>query len=174
MSGPQDLWTTTADAFTQRYDAIGEHWDDATPCSDWTVRDLVDHVCGGQAMFSGALGVPADADAGWPAIRNAMAEAIAAPGALDGDVENPMLGKMPRQQVLGIAIGDLLIHTWDLSRAIGADDTLPAEAVPAVYQALQGIPAEFLRAPGRFEAAIEPPDGADPQSQLLLYSGRQV
>lgn len=174
MAAPQDLWTTTADAFEQRHDAIGDDWSTQTPCTDWDVRALVDHVCGGQAMFAGALGKEVGADAGWPAIRAAMTEALAAPGALDGSIDHPALGQMPRQQVVGIAIGDLLVHTWDLSRAIGADETLPAEVVPVVHQALQGIPEEVLRVPGRFAAPVEAPTGADAQTQLLLFSGRQV
>lgn len=174
MAGPQDLWAATAEAFDTRYDAVGDRWDDATPCDEWTVRQLVDHATGVQAMMGGALGGQAGAEDGWPAIRDTMASALAEPGALDGNIDHPALGTMPRQQVLGIAIADLLIHTWDLSRAIGADETLPSDVVPVVYQGLQAMPAEFVRAPGRFDDAIDAPGDADTQTQMLLFAGRQV
>lgn len=175
MTTPQQMWAATADAFEQRYDAIGDRWSDGTPCSEWDVRALVDHAVGVQTMMGGALGAEVADGADWPAVRGAVATALDAPGALDGNIaENPVLGTMPRQQVLGIAIADLLIHTWDLSRAIGTDEVLPPDVVPVVHQAMQGMPEEFLRAPARFDDAIAAPEGADVQTQLLLYSGRQV
>ncbi len=70
-------------------------------------------------------------------------------------------------------IGDALIHTWDLARAIGADATLPEALCAIQLEALQAIPEAFLRQPGRFDAALEPPPGANAQTRLLCYTGRQ-
>jgi uncharacterized protein (TIGR03086 family) len=102
-----------------------------------------------------------------------MDAALAEPGALDGNAVLPGLGSMPKQQVIGIAAGDMLIHSWDLARALGRDDTLPSEAVEAVYAALQSIPSDFLRAAGRFKDPVEVPDDASTQDKLLAYAGRQ-
>ena len=40
---------------------------------------------------------------------------------------------MPAEQLLGLRIGDLLIHRWDLARAIGADEQLSPDAVQRVW-----------------------------------------
>jgi uncharacterized protein (TIGR03086 family) len=99
--------------------------------------------------------------------------AYEAEGALQQVVETP-LGQMSAEQfIAGPAIGDALIHTWDLARAIGADDTLPETACRIQLKMIKAIPEEFLRQPGRFDAAIEPPAGADAQTLLLCYSGRR-
>lgn len=49
-----DLWRQAADAFDQRYNAIGDdQWQQATPCTEWQVRQLVDHAVGVQQSLGG-------------------------------------------------------------------------------------------------------------------------
>jgi len=76
--------------------------------------------------------------------------------------------------MFGILTSDLLVHTWDVARGIGADESLPAEAVTACYMGLQKFPEEMMRAGGRFAAAVPCADDADEQTQLLSFTGRQV
>ncbi|MDQ1423299.1 MAG: hypothetical protein QOD72_797 [Acidimicrobiaceae bacterium] len=58
VTGQVDLWRSTADAFTDRFAAIAEtEWTKPTPCAEWAVRNLVDHVVGTQAFFGGLLGL---------------------------------------------------------------------------------------------------------------------
>ena len=82
-------------------------------------------------------------------------------------------GEMPARDGLGFPLGDLLVHTWDLARAIGADDRLDAEACAVVYANLEPIDGS-IRAPGFFGPKLEPAPGADAQDRLLAFVGRQV
>ena len=175
MSGPVENWELVAAAFDERYTSIAkDQWASGTPCSEWNVHELVAHAAGVQATFGGALGSEAAADADWPTARAGLAAAIAKPGALEGMVKHPALGEMPKAMVLGIATTDLLVHTWDLARAIGGNEQLPDGPVAAAYEALQQMPAEMIRVPGRFDAAIDSAADADLQTKLLAFAGRRL
>ena len=171
-----DQWRETAEAFDQRYQAVGEQWEAATPCEGWCVKDLVEHaVATQQQIAGGVLGVQLEEGAEWPALRDGINAALGDPSVLDGQMpEGGPFGPMPKSMMFGIGISDLLIHTWDLSRAIGADETLPAGPVTSSYMGLQRMPAEAIRAEGRFNAAIAVADDADEQTKLLSFAGRQV
>ncbi len=183
MNDILERWKGLTEAFGQRLDAVqDDQWDSSTPCADFTVRQLVSHAIDVQRVVPKALGASGaidtpngdDLKATWKAVRDAALEACSAEGALAKEMDSPLGGKMPAGQFFGgPASGDLLIHTWDLSRAIGADETLPEDACQAALGFLQAVPAEFIRQPGRFDDAIEPPAGADAQTQLLCFTGRQ-
>ena len=175
MSNPIELWQQTADAFDARFKAIDKaQWGAATPCAEWTVHELVSHATGVQVGMGGALGGQAAEGADWKAAKAAMEQALAAPGALDGTVDHPLFGTMPKAMIVGIATTDLLLHTWDLARAIGADDKLPAAPTEVALAALQSMPADFIRATGRFADAVDIDDSADVQAKLIAFSGRKA
>lgn len=174
MSGPIDIWKQAAENFDRHHNAVADdQWGSSSPCDDWTVRELVDHAVGVQTMMGGALGGAAGEGADWATARAAIDAAVAGPDALDGSIDHPALGEMPKHQVLGIAAADLLLHSWDLARAIGADESLPAEAVEATMMGLSRMPAEFMRASGRFGAEVPVGDDASDQDRLIAFSGRQ-
>jgi uncharacterized protein (TIGR03086 family) len=71
------------------------------------------------------------------------------------------------------ASGDLAIHSWDLARATGLDETIdPAE----VQRGLDEYPklGEAIRSPGVFGPEIDAAPGADDQTRLLNFVGREV
>ncbi|ETX01520.1 TIGR03086 family metal-binding protein [Candidatus Entotheonella palauensis] len=183
MSEIFERWKGLTEAFTQRLDAVSDNqWDGSTPCADFTVRQLVSHAIDVQRMVpkalgdSGAIDTPNgdDLKSTWKAVHGAALAAYTAEGALDKEIDSPLGGKMPAGQVLGGPPSlDLMIHTWDLARAIGADESLPEDACQMALGLLQSLPSEALRQPGRFENAIEPPAGADAKTQLLCFTGRQ-
>lgn len=183
MNNILDRWKMITELFTKRLDAVDDdQWQDPTPCTEFTVRELVEHVIDVQRMVPKALGERGTIDtpngddltATWEAVRSAALAAYSEPGALDRYVDSPLGGMMPVELMVGGPItGDMLIHTWDLARAIGTDETLPAKACQAMLEALQMMPEEALRQPGRFAAVIDPPKGANPQTLLLCFTGRQ-
>jgi len=174
MSGPADIWVQTADAFDQHLAAVtDDQWAAASPCTEWTVRELVDHAVGAQRQLGGLFGASVEEGDDWATVRAAVQAAISDPANLEGNAPPQVFGGMPKHQVLGIAVGDLLLHAWDLARAIGADETLPAEAVQAVYMGFQRMPEPMLRSGGMFGPAIEVADDASEQDKLLAYTGRQ-
>ena len=81
-------------------------------------------------------------------------------------------GESPAGEALGIPTMDMLVHTWDLSRAIGADESLPEEICAHAYEQLQPMDA-MLRGPGRFGPRVEVADDADIQTKLIAFCGRQ-
>lgn len=169
------LWNQAAEAFDQRYQAISaEQWEASSPCEGWNVKAVVDHAVGAQSMGAGILGVEMAEGAEWPQVHEAMSAALAQEGALDGTMQHPEMGEVPKSMMFGILTSDLLIHTWDVARGIGADETLPAEAVTACYMGLQKFPEEQIRSGDRFAAAVSCADDADEQTKMLSFAGRQV
>ena len=180
MSDALALWRQVADGFTERLEAVGpEDWARSTCCEKWDVTALVDHAIGAQRMVPKALGAGGDIDVTgddqvevWNTVHQAAERALSTPGALDEMVKLPF-GEMPARDGLGFPLGDLLIHTWDLARAIGANDRLIAEACSVTYSNLQPIDS-LIRAPGFFGPKLEPAADADDQDKLLAFVGRAV
>lgn len=171
-----DIWQQSAEAFDQRWQAIAEgQWDAQTPCADWNVQQLVDHAVGTQAGFCGpVLGAEIPEGADWPTVRSAIETAMADPSSMEGTTEMPGMGTVPKFMVVGIAASDILVHAWDLARAIGADEQLPAAAVEATHGGLKQFPPEMMRSEGFFGAEIESAADADAQTQMLQFAGRTV
>jgi len=174
------MWREVAAGFDQRLANVGvDEWTAPTCCPEWTVSQLVEHAIGSQRFVPKALGASGDIDLEgddlvqvWKAVRAAADEALSAPGAMDEVVTLPF-GEMPARAGLGFPLGDLLVHTWDLARAIGADDRLDAEACAVTLANLEPIDGS-IRAPGFFGPKLEPAPDADAQDRLLAFVGRQV
>lgn len=166
-----------------------EQLGNATPCADWTVRDLINHVAGGATMFAISAeqgSVPDDELAQVMAGDNlgddykgafdaATTRALAAfeqPGVLDKVVKLPF-GEMPAGVALNIAVFDVTTHAVDLARATGQriDDTQLLD--DALSMGKQMIGPE-MRQPGVFDAEQPAPDGASSEDRLLAFAGRRV
>ncbi|MFG2292528.1 TIGR03086 family metal-binding protein [Streptomyces sp. NPDC048603] len=173
--------------FGERVHAVREdQWGAPTPCTEWNVRDLVNHVTGeqlwipplltegrtvedvGDALSGDLLGEdPVDA---WDRAAAAARAAFVAPGALDRTVKlsyGPALGSAYCSELTA----DCVVHTWDLSRGIGADDRLPDDLVEFTIKEVMPY-ADGLAAGGLFAPPVEVPPGADAQTRLLGMVGR--
>jgi uncharacterized protein (TIGR03086 family) len=172
MNGPAAIWEQAADKWSDVASQIGDdQWDNATPCEEWSVRELVDHCMYWQAMGAQMVGAEAQPGDDWETvIRPKLAAALNDPANLEGTV--PEFGDMPKHAMVGILIGDLLIHSWDLARSIGADETLPPAAVEATMMGLSRMPEDQMRN-GMFGPAVEVPDDASAQDKLIGFVGRQ-
>ena len=180
MSEILALWRRVGDGFSRRLSAVqSDDWSKATCCDSWDVAALAEHAIGAQRMVPKALGATGDIDASgedlvqvWTTVRAAADSALSVPGALEQTVTLPF-GEMRAVDGFGFPFGDLLVHTWDLARAIGADDRLLPEACTMVLTQYEPIDA-LLRGPGVFGPRLEPAPDADIQDQLLAFVGRQV
>lgn len=150
-----------------------------TPCAEFTVRGVLDHMIGGATMFAAAYrGVtPAETDltdvlaAFGPALGD-LAAAINAPGALDRTVAAPF-GDVPGEAFARFVVLDGLVHGWDLSCATGQPydppHALVAEVDTFAHQAL-----DPLRDGQTFGPAVEPSPDATPIERLAAYTGRRA
>lgn len=188
---PESLLEQHAEAlglFGERLRAVADdQWDAPTPCTEWSVRDLVNHVTGEQLWipplvsegrtveemgdaFSGDV-LGEDPVAAWERASAAAHAAFAAPGALDRTVKlsyGPALGRAYCSELTA----DCVVHTWDLSRAIGADDRLPDGLVEFSIKEVMPY-ADGLAASGMYAAPLEVPAGANAQTRLLALLGRR-
>ena len=180
-----EMYRRAVETFGQRVMAVGpEDWSRPTPCSDWSVRDLVRHLVYEELwapdLFEGKtiadvgdryegdiLG--ADPQAAW---KESAAGAVAAadPAVLDRTV-HLSFGDVPGREYLGQLTADHVIHAWDLARGTGGDDRLDPELAQFVYDFL-APQAEMWRGAGVFGPAIDVGDAADVQSKLLALTGR--
>lgn len=172
MSGAIERWTETAAVFSDRLGSVADaDWGRPTPCSDWNVQGLVDHAVGSQTRFGSMLGLTVP-DSSWATVQAEMAGLLSRPDAVAGAVAVPGLGELTKEQILDICTYDLLIHTWDLSRAIGGDERLPEPLVQSCMEWLQALPVEVLRSPGRYTSAVEVGPTASLQDRMLAFAGR--
>jgi uncharacterized protein (TIGR03086 family) len=81
---------------------------------------------------------------------------------------------MPAEQMIGrLTCTDVLVHTWDLARAVGGDETLDADAVAGAFSGLKPMDA-MIRMPGVFGPKVDAPSDADEQTEFLTFLGRTV
>ena len=161
-----------------------EDWDAPTPCSEWNVRDLVNHVVGedrwtGPLMESRAIADVGDAldgdllgDDPKASARTAADEAEAAVAKhLPADpVVHLSYGDEKATEYVAQLVADHLIHSWDLAAAVDADRELDPTLVDEVGRWFADR-EEMYRSGG---VVAERPDvPADtPQDRLLVAGGR--
>lgn len=166
-----------------------DQWSAPTPCPEWDVRALVDHVVRSNlavvAMLDGlALTELAKLDvarldfdvlgseplSAWLRAADIAVDAFARPGAFDVIVHHPS-GDMPGQRFAVMRFNEILVHGWDLARAIGADTTLDPVMVEAAHAFIAPV-AHALPVTGYFAEALEIAPTANRQAQLLALVGR--
>ena len=185
MSENSDSYLRAVAGFTAVVDQVpAGGWDAAAPCEGWTARHVVGHVMGGMQMVTKArtgTAVEFDDPAGFAGDDPAGAYAAARDAAFDtltddylGKVVPGPFGEIPLDQSLGMFLtNDVLIHTWDLARAIGVDPKLDPELVQRCWDQLQPLDA-MIRQPGVFGPKVEAPAGADATTKLMCFVGRQA
>lgn len=161
-----------------------DQWDAPTPCTDWTVRDLVGHLFAVQSRIEAnpagsvnhlpsTLPVP-DADAA-AAFRTAAERGAAAwsDEALASTVVRPY-GEVPGAVAVADFTREHLVHGWDLATATGQDpEALGDLAATILPSARQFLPAEIRGAGIPFDPVVEPAADAGPTEQLANWLGRR-
>ena len=74
--------------------------------------------------------------------------------------------------VATFCLGDVLVHTWDLARATGLDETLDADEVHRLFTGMEPVD-ELLRSSGHFGPRVDVPADADEQTKLIAFTGRR-
>jgi uncharacterized protein (TIGR03086 family) len=158
-------------------------WDRRSPCDAWDARGVLEHVIGfHDVLLLRPLDLKPDRPRDDPQLRwqltyEALQQAFD-PGLrlFDRVVDVPQLHANPATRLDARAImpnltRDVLVHTWDLARAVGADDRLDDGWCELFYAALPSD-REALRVSGMFDAPIAVTEHTDAQSKLLARLGR--
>jgi uncharacterized protein (TIGR03086 family) len=182
MTEVQDTYRTVSGDFDAAVKSVSpDQWDTQTPCEKWKARDLVGHVVEGHRGViagitggqSAPLGPDEDPTQAWDEATRRMGELTADREALAKEMDGPT-GPMAAGDIIGKFVTmDLLVHTWDLARTVGADEHLDEDAVRRSYDALKPMDA-MIRQPNVFGPKLEPPAGADLQTEFLYFLGRRA
>ncbi|MGH9093359.1 MAG: TIGR03086 family metal-binding protein [Acidimicrobiales bacterium] len=182
MSQAQEQYRRTAGAFDARVRAAPpDSWNARSPCTEWRARDVVAHVIDNHrrliAEVASVESKPMTADddpkTAWTSTYATMSELTEDPAAMARSVQSPM-GPMALEQMLSqFVCMDMLVHTWDLARAVGGDERLDDGSVRAAYETLKPMDAT-IRQPNVFGPKLDPPPGADVQTEFLYFLGRRA
>ena len=154
-----DRFVLSSAHFQEKLRRVQSHqWTLPTPCTEWDVRALVNHMTRGNLNYVRLLdggtsaeflrlrevdALGADPVAAYARSVRECAAAFAAAGALDRVLDYP-LGRITGRQALAVRITDGTVHTWDLARAVHVDDALDAELVGWIDDHLDEIYAGFV------------------------------
>lgn len=186
---PPTTWTILDTAHAALRDTVTtvrpDQWDHPTPCTDWTVAQVLQHAAGDQQAYASVLGegdLPAyDPFTPDGILRASPRELLAAPlaaarvafsrvGADDTTVPVPLpQGPLPASVAVGAAALDAAVHAWDIAVATGQ----PSPLDTALAEELHAVAVEIVEPLRGFAyAAALPGDDGDVVDRLLRYLGR--
>ncbi|OOP61489.1 TIGR03086 family protein [Arthrobacter sp. SRS-W-1-2016] len=149
-----------------------------TPCADFNVSQLLDHLAGSIAGIAKALGAEVADDAGKsPEVRIAdlaqpALEAFYRRG-LEGTIDMGF-AELPATMVASILNLEFLVHAWDFSKALGLEVSVADELTDYVEVLAQNTISEQVRASGSFAPAREVAETASSLERLVAFTGRTV
>ena len=152
-----------------------------TPCAEFDVRSLLNHMIGGLGLLSAAAegGTPAmpegdqfgaDPGAAYAQRRAALMAALRGDGVREHDWQMPF-GTLPGETMATIAFMEHLTHGWDIAKATGQDATMPSDLVPECMDVVTAMD-DMLRMPGVCGPAVSVSEDASPQDTLIAFLGR--
>ena len=157
----------------------------STPCAEWSVRDLLNHLIGSYEMVAaGASGETVDVAgtdytsedhaAAYDAAGARMVEAMSAEGAMERKFKMPW-GETPGQVLLGLMVADAAVHGWDLAQATGQGANVEPDIAEAVYETTSGMmePKGSFPRGDSFAPPVDVPDDAPAEDRMVAYLGRQ-
>jgi uncharacterized protein (TIGR03086 family) len=182
-----DLLLDALADFGSRVRAVpADRWEAPTPCQEWTVRDLVNHLVGehlwaahllrGESLeevgdrYDGDL-LGEDPVAAWSAAEASSSAAWKGLVSLDQPV-TVSAGQTSAQAYAEEMLLDLVVHGWDLARGAGQDEAMDRAAL-AHLLAFVSSNADSWKDTGMFAPPV-PTASADPQERLLALLGRDA
>lgn len=178
------LYHRTVECWAARVNEVrDDQWDDPTPCAEWTVRDLVNHVAGEDLWTVPLMQGQTIDDVGDRFDGDVLGDRPV-PAALDAAKEavSVVAERLPRGELVHLSYGDEdpgeyvrqlaadhLIHAWDLAAATGGDKRLEPHLVAEVarwYSAREELLRSMRLVGPRASGA------GDLQSDLLAAYGR--
>jgi uncharacterized protein (TIGR03086 family) len=153
-----------------------------TPCADWDVRATIDHLIGatwmftlanqGEAVAEDARGADDNPQAALTDAAAANAASWRAPGAFDGERVFPF-GAFPADAAAMMNLAEVVVHTWDLSLALGVDATIDPGVAVMLDDFYRPISLDPYRAHGAYGAEVRVDENASAAERLLARLGRR-
>ena len=169
--------------FTRRVEAVhGDAWLLAAPCTGWAALDVVRHLVdwvppfvadGSRVTLPVGPSVDTDPAAAWLSMSDGVQSLLDDLDQAARSFDHPMVGRHRLDEaVTTFVLTDVLIHTWDLARATGLDETLDPAEVARMFDGIHEVDA-LLRESGHYGPKIEVATDADLQTRLIAFLGRQ-
>ncbi|MFZ2175436.1 MAG: TIGR03086 family metal-binding protein [Rhodococcus sp. (in: high G+C Gram-positive bacteria)] len=177
---PATHYRDLAAKFTTRVESVPEdRWDSPSPCDGWTARDVVRHVVDTQRHIVTVVdlelppgpSVDDDPVGAWIATRDAMQAVLDDPELANREYDGHFGRTDLSATVDSFYCFDLVVHGWDLARATGLDETIPAADLTWVGEVAEQM-GESIRTAGVCGPAVDVPADADQQTKVLAYLGR--
>ncbi|HSV39638.1 MAG TPA: TIGR03086 family metal-binding protein [Nocardioidaceae bacterium] len=176
----------TVEAWQAKLDAVtADQWSNPTPCTEWSVRDLVNHVVGEELWMVPLLQGQTIADVGDRLDGDVLGEDPVATGRSASGaalaVSDEILpaggkvllsyGEEDASEYAWQLTADHLIHGWDLAKGAGLDTEMDPELVTAVADWFATMEDAY-----RSSGAIGPRTEltGNPQTDLLAAFGRSA
>ncbi len=167
-----------AGVFTDRVEGARD-WEAPSPVEEWTAREVVRHLVEWFSGFLSAGGVELargpsvddDPVAAWRTHADAVQGLLDAPDA-DRPFSHAVAGTHPLNGAIDrFYTSDVFMHTWDVARATGQDDTLDEDLCAQLLEGMTQM-EEIIRSSGQYGPAVPVPDGAPVQDRMIGFIGR--
>jgi uncharacterized protein (TIGR03086 family) len=182
LSNIAERYRNVAGQFTRRVMAVPDvAWDNPTPCEGWVARDIVGHLVEWlpafffgtwDIEFSPGPSVDDDPPGAWNAVSSTIQSSLDDPVVAQRERDNHMGHTTFEQTIDMICTNDILIHTWDLARATGLDETLDPHEVHRMVEGIEPL-GDALEQSGQYGPRVAVPPDADEQTRLIAFVGRQ-
>jgi uncharacterized protein (TIGR03086 family) len=171
-------------------------WDAPSPVAAWAARDVVEHLVTWSSGLLGSHGVdpftrtftsgdtPIQGGSErscerscipperWQSHVAAIQALLDDPASRERVIHDPHFPEMSLTQMIDrLYTTDVFMHTWDLARATGQDDTLDADHCAVLLAGMEPL-EDMLRASGQYGARVPVTDDASAQDRLVAFIGR--
>ena len=180
---PAEEYREIAGRFTRLVEGVPDEqtWNRRSPVPEWTARDVVRHLVewfpaflagGAGVTLPRGPGVDEDPGGAWRTMSDGVQAVLDDPASEHRMLSNPHIGEI----ALPVAVArfftnDVFMHSWDLARATGQDETLDPRRCTALLEGMRPLD-EVLRSSGQYGPAVVVPDDADAQTRMLAFIGR--
>ncbi len=155
-------------------------WENPSPCEGWTARQLVWHVIDVHGRFQSLVGrsvvdhpgVDVDPRAAFAAVRDQLQADLDDPAKVSQQYDGRFGTAGWGDSVEGFICFDLVVHGWDLARATGLDETIPAEDLTWLSGIVEQR-GEAMRANHVIAAQIPIGPDASEQDRVIAALGRK-
>ena len=183
MTTPAEEHRTISGHFTELVNGVGDGgWDAPSPVEGWAARDVVRHLVewfpgflesGAGVRLPSGPSVDDDPVGAWRVQSDAVQALLDDPETAGKTLSNRHIGEIPLDEAINnFYTADVFMHAWDLARATGQDETLDPDKCAELLAGMEPY-EEAMRSSGQYGPRVEVSAGADVQTRMLAFIGRQ-